>query len=83
MEKPHVTALKRAIRIAGGSQAKFAKRLADVMKRPTLKQQTVSYWVRAGILLETEYWPAIETVTDRKVTRKDLRPDVFRPGAAA
>jgi len=83
MEKPHVTALKRAIRVAGGSQAALAKRLAEVMKRPSLKQQTVSYWLKNGVLLDPEYWPAFEVVTDRKVTRRDLRPDVFRPGAAA
>jgi len=76
MDKPHVTALRRAIEIAG-SQSALAARLSRAMNRPTLKQQTVSKWLRNETLIEAEYWPAFESATHRQVTRSDLRPDVF------
>jgi len=81
MPKRHVTALKRAIEIAGG-QAKLAAAIREDMDRPSVSQQTISYWLRNESLIEAEWWPAIERVTENKVTRKDLRPDVFGKQAA-
>lgn len=77
---PHVAALERAIREAG-SQAKFAAAIAAFLNRPTFKQQTVSYWLRAKTLIGPEYWPAIEQITSGRITRADLRPDVFTEAA--
>lgn len=76
-KKPHVAALEKAIAIAG-SQIKLAAGIAEFLNRPTVSQQTISYWVRSGILLDAEWWPAIEHVTNMEVTRNHLRPDVFR-----
>jgi DNA-binding transcriptional regulator YdaS (Cro superfamily) len=79
--KTHVQALTKAVEIAG-SQGKLAAALADYLGRPTVKQQTVSYWLANETLLGPEWWPAIEHVTNDAVTREDLRPDVFRASAA-
>lgn len=82
MEKlGHVAALQKAIEIAG-SQALLAQGIRQFLrdslgKDSTISQQTVSYWLRAEILLPAEYWPAIEHVTDNAVDRAQLRPDVF------
>jgi DNA-binding transcriptional regulator YdaS (Cro superfamily) len=78
--KTHVEALRKAIELAG-SQAKLASAIAVFLNRPTFKQQTVSYWVREGTLVGPEYWPAIEHATGGRVTRADLRPDVFSAAA--
>jgi DNA-binding transcriptional regulator YdaS (Cro superfamily) len=78
--KPHVEALQLAIKKAG-SQAKLASAIAEYLERPTFKQQTVSYWLRNEILLDPEWWPAIEHVTSGEVTRESLRPDVFTAAA--
>lgn len=82
MDKPHVAALRRAISIAG-SQATLAAGISKYMRRPTFKQQTVSKWLRDKMFIAAEYWPAIEHVTARQVTRSDLRPDVFGSEKAA
>lgn len=79
MEKPHVAALRRAIDIAG-SQAALAEGLAKFMDRPTISQQTISYWLNKEILIEAEYWPAFAHVTEGEVTGADLRPEVFGRG---
>jgi DNA-binding transcriptional regulator YdaS (Cro superfamily) len=75
-DKPHVAALKRAIAIAG-SQVALADGLASYLKRPTIRQQTISYWLLNETLLDAEYWPAFEHVTGGVVTRVHLRPEVF------
>ena len=82
MEKRHVAALKRAIEIAGGSQAALAAKMREV-GHPSVTQQTISYWLANETLLETEWWPFIEKATDEIVTRRDLRPDVFPRNNAA
>ena len=76
----HVEALRRAVEIAG-SQEKLASGIAKFLNRPTVSQQTVSYWLREAVQLGPEWWPAIEHVTDGKVTRAHLRPDVFSVAA--
>ena len=80
MEPQHVSALRRAIETAGG-QAQLAKRMRDHFSSrgidSSIKQQTVSYWLRNESLIDGYWWPAIEDATDGTVTRNDLRPDVF------
>jgi len=82
MKKDHVAALKRAIEIAGGSQAALAARLREA-GHPSVTQQTVSYWLANKTLLETDWWPYFERATGGAVTRRDLRPDVFSRDHAA
>lgn len=76
----HVAALQRAIQLAG-SQNKLAAAIAAFLNRPSFKQQSVSYWLREGTLIAPEYWPAIEHATGGRVTRAELRPDVFTEAA--
>lgn len=85
---PHVAALKRAIAEGGGSQRQLARRIAEFMGRPSVRQQTIWYWLKYAVLLDPEWWPAIEHATNGKVTAADLRPDLFHylshgPEAAA
>lgn len=75
-----VAAILEAVEIAG-SQAKLAAKLAEHSNRPTIRQQTVFYWIKHETLIAAEYWAAFEIVTGGKVTRERLRPDVF-PRAA-
>lgn len=82
MEKSHVAALRLAVEITG-SQAALAEALAAFLKRPSVKQQLISYWLNNGTFLEAVWWPAFEYVTDNRVTREQLRPDVFRRSKTA
>ena len=90
MEKDHVSALKRAIAIAGnqielaqGMRKFFANNPPPHGKGVRVRQQTISYWLSNEVFIGAEYWPAIESVTDGRVTRRDLRPDVFSRDHAA
>jgi DNA-binding transcriptional regulator YdaS (Cro superfamily) len=76
MEKSHVIALRRAIEVAGGTQAKLAARMRKVGHR-TVTQQTISHWLANETLLEAVWWPFIEKATNNAVTRYHLRPDLF------
>jgi DNA-binding transcriptional regulator YdaS (Cro superfamily) len=83
MEKDNVIALQRAINICG-SQDALAARLRQFFvdnpspsARTTVSQQTISYWLNSGSLLDAVWWPAFEFATDNGVTRRHLRPDVF------
>lgn len=77
MEKSHVAALKRAIKIAGGQ-----KPLADKMrpfcgeKNPNPSQALVWNWLERESYIPPEWWLPIEKATDGKVTGRDLRPDL-------
>jgi DNA-binding transcriptional regulator YdaS (Cro superfamily) len=78
-----IRALERAIKLVG-SQKKFAAAVRQ-QTGGKVSQQLVSYWVRNKTLIGPEYWIAIETITGNRVTREELRPDIFRakPRAAA
>jgi len=62
-------ALDDAIKLAGGLSA-LARKLG-------LKPQVVSNWRTRGI--PPERCAGIEAATDGKVTRRELRPDIFAP----
>jgi DNA-binding transcriptional regulator YdaS (Cro superfamily) len=81
MDKPHVAALKRAIEIAG-TQSALAARMRE-SGLTTASQQHVSYWIKNEVFIDPEWWTGIEFATDGKVTRKDIRPDVFSSEHAA
>ena len=68
-------ALDRAIAILGSQEA-----LAAALG---IKSPSISGWRRRGrVPTERERCAAIERATDGKVTRFDLRPDVFGHGPA-
>jgi DNA-binding transcriptional regulator YdaS (Cro superfamily) len=73
-----MNALQRAADIVGGQTA-----LASAIG-PPIKQGHVWYWLnqRRG-KVPAEHCAAIEQATDGKVTRHDLRPDIFGPAPAA
>lgn len=61
--------LEKAIRIAG-SQSELARRIG-------VKQQYIWYWLHKAKAVPAEYVAKIEAATDSRVTRYQLRPDVF------
>jgi DNA-binding transcriptional regulator YdaS (Cro superfamily) len=63
------TPLEKAINHCG-SQAELGRRIGR-------SQQNVAYWLRAKV--PAEVVPAIEDATEGKVSRHELRPDVFGP----
>lgn len=65
--------IKSAIEIAGSQ-----KKLADACG---VSQVAVSKWFRGGDI-RAEHAIAVEKATDGKVTREQLRPDIFRDSAA-
>lgn len=67
------TSIAKAVRLVGG-QAALANAIHE--HHPTVKQQHVWKWVRAG-RVPAEYVRAIEAATGWRVTRYQLRPDVF------
>lgn len=66
-----ITALERAIEIAGGQSA-----LADKIGGK-IKQGHVWWWLKESGRVPAEHCIAIENATG--VTRYELRPDVFGP----
>lgn len=63
------TAIEKAVRLLGG-QTETARRLGGI------KQQLVGYWIKSG-RCSPKFAVGIENITSGKVTRYDLRPDVF------
>lgn len=70
------SALQRAIDLVGGQSA-----LARALGEP-VKQAHVWYWLKGAGRVPAEYCAAIERATEGKVTRHDLRPDLFESEAA-
>jgi DNA-binding transcriptional regulator YdaS (Cro superfamily) len=66
-----LTPLERAIDHCGG-QTQLAERIGK-------SQQLVSYWMKAKNGVPAEYVRDIEAACEGKVTRHDLRPDIFGP----
>ena len=62
-------ALERAIEFAG-SQAALARAIGG-----RVRQQHIYYWLRHAV--PAEYCADIERATHGRVTRRDLRPDIF------
>lgn len=72
MSKKH---LERAIRIAGG-QSHLARRIGG-----KVRQGHVWKWLNRCSQVPVEAAIRIEQAVDGKVTRHDLRPDIFGPPA--
>ena len=71
-------ALRRAVTLVG-SQSALARALGD-----NVKQGHVWYWLEKGQgKVPAEYCAAIELATGGKITRHDLRPDIFGKETAA
>lgn len=65
------SALQKAVEVAG-SQAELARRIGK-------KQAHVWNWLHRDNEVPAEAAIPIETATGGKVTRHDLRPDIFGP----
>jgi len=64
-------ALQKAVDLAGG-QSEFARRLGG-----TVKQQHVHYWLNVMGMISHKYVIAAETAVDGRVSRHELRPDLY------
>jgi len=68
--------LKKAVDLAGG-QAALARKLSERLGRE-FKQQNVWNWLyREVSILPAEVVIPIEQIVDGKVTRHQLRPDIY------
>jgi len=74
-------ALAAAAKAVGG-QAELARKLTDALSKP-VSQQWV--WNAINILKEVpaEWCLPIDNITDGKITRHDLRPDLYPRETAA
>jgi len=68
-----MSAIEKAISLSG-SQSELARRVG-------VRQGTLWKWLKKGIA-PAEHVLAIERATNGKVTRYQLRPDVFGPDSA-
>jgi DNA-binding transcriptional regulator YdaS (Cro superfamily) len=68
--------LYRAIQIAGSQEA-LAAHIKRISKNPKMHQSHISYWTRSVHGTPPQYCQAIETATHGRVTRQQLRPDIF------
>lgn len=73
--QPHNTSLNRAAEIVGG-QTQLARLLSGVLSRP-VSQQWIWNVINRGRPTPAEWCLPIERATEGKVTRHDLRPDLY------
>jgi DNA-binding transcriptional regulator YdaS (Cro superfamily) len=71
-KQPEETAIKRAVRIAGG--ASNLARMMTIYGPEGLSRMTVCLWSKPGRRVPAEYCPDIERLTG--VPCEELRPDV-------
>ncbi len=70
--------LTHAIEQSGLTQEQFAKAIGKT--RQSYVSMLVHRVIKKGRPIPAEICPGIEAATKGKVTRYDLRPDVFGPG---
>ncbi len=70
-----MNALERAVEIVGGQTA-LAKSLGK-------RQSLIWSWLQKDGVVPAEHCLPIETATQGRVTRHDLRPDIFGPAPQA
>lgn len=67
------------------TQQEFADRLNEALiargSEASVKQQNISYWLKKPETFPGEYCIATEQIVGGKVTRYQLRPDVFGESA--
>jgi len=80
-KRDHLAPLRRAIAAAGG-QAALARSLAELTHKP-IRQGHVWGWLNRGQVLPAEYVIPIEQIIASKVTRHELRPDIYPRETAA
>jgi DNA-binding transcriptional regulator YdaS (Cro superfamily) len=68
-------ALKKAVELVKG-QAEMARKLSELMETP-VRQQHVWNWLNRDAELPAEYVIPMERATAGKVSRHDLRPDLY------
>lgn len=73
-------ALRRACK-EGGGQSEFHRKLTDELtkrgKKP-ISRQGFLWWISEGTFVDEYYWEALEAASDMLVTRRHLRPDLYR-----
>ncbi len=75
-----VKALERAVKLAGGQTA-LARQLSQFMRlKKPLKQAHIYNWLYRDKTTPYRYVIPIEKLLDGKVTRHQLRPDVYPDG---
>lgn len=72
MDEKSKKALKRAVALAGG-QAQLARLIGG-----TCKQAHIWNWLNRDTRIPAEYAVQIEEATMGRVTREELRPDLYR-----
>lgn len=83
-------ALKRATLATGPDGQRLFKSTADFVAKLNLRlverghkpisRQAVLWWMSEGTFVDRIYWEPIEAITDLTVTRRHLRPDIYRDG---
>lgn len=68
----NIEALERAIELCDGKRSILARRL-------NVTWQTIETWIHGKSCITAERAMSIEYVTGGKVTRQDLRPDLWAP----
>lgn len=74
-KSPCLRSIEQAVELVG-SQTELAARLSAATGR-VVRQQHVWNWLHRDEKAPPEFCRAIEAATEGKVTRYDLRPDVF------
>lgn len=69
VDAPTLAALRRAVELLGG-QSHLARALG-------VRQSNVWYWLNRAGAAPADYCAAIEKATEGRVTRQELRPDLF------
>lgn len=62
----------------GLTQAQLAEQLTAAGSPAT--QSLISQWESGDVRVPPERWGAIEELSEQRVTRRDLRPDIFPSG---
>lgn len=68
-------AIRKAVKLAGG-QVALAKKVAEITGRPVV-QSHVWNWMNRNERVAAEWVIPIETAVEGRVSRHDLRPDIY------
>jgi len=66
-----VDAIQRAVNVCGGKPA-------DLARQAGVSWQQVKLWLTGKTIMTAERAVAIEEITNGKVTREEIRPDIFK-----
>lgn len=72
-------AIHRAIEIVG-NRSLFTDKLNELLVgagQKTVTRQAIQWWESEGTFLHEQHWKHVESLTDYRVTRVHLRPDIY------